>query len=181
MRDAGVLERYMGNPVNCIAESLVGISLPGTNVKLVEQTKQDEARKSSKAFYWPQGNNAMKIISDNKIGLEFRLVDGHFNYAMLSMAVNYEASDDKQYKQGELYKRVGTIAVTMNMGKRWQLVTYLKDCVYESCGSIELRYSNKADEAQFQIGIMFSDYEQKLLCDGVEIDPTTHYNRNKGN
>lgn len=174
------LSTVYNDPVDCIAESLCGLGLPGIHVKLLEQTHQDAQHQSSYTTYYPKGENAMKVIDDNELALQFRLVDGMHNYAMLSTAIAYMANDGAQLAQGETYKEIGSISVRMRMSDKFEVVKTFGHCVFSSISNISLKYNAKSEESSFDVRIKFVEIDDRYYFDGKCITERT-YNHNLGN
>lgn len=180
LADANLLKVYASEPINCIAESLCGINMPGLHLKLIEQQHQDAAKRGSYTTYYPKGENAMKVIDDNELSLQFRLVDGFHNYNMVKQAVAYMANDNAQSMQGETYKQLGSISVEFELSPNYKQVTTYKHCVYSTLSDISVRFSQKAEESSFTVRIKFVEIEESFYYKGQCISSRA-YNHNIGN
>lgn len=179
LKDAGLLRVY-NKPIDCIAESLCGLDLPGVHVKLLEQQHQDAQQSGSYTTYYPKGENAMKVIDDNELGLRFRMVDGFHNYNMLASAVAYMANDGAQLAQNETFKEIGSISIRIQLTDNYELVKTFSHCVFSSISNIGLQYQQRSEESSFDVRIKFVEISDFFYYKGQCITERA-YNHNLGN
>lgn len=169
LNDAGLLNVYSGNCINCITESVTGIQMPGMHLVLIEQTHQDANRRSAIKTYYAKGMNAIRQIDDNEIALTFRLVDGFHNYYLLDMAIAYSADDTAQHAIGETYKSIGDLQFRQQLSNNYELVRTYQTLVYSSIDAQEFAYNAGASEKTFTIRLKFVTYKAEMFKHGKSI------------
>lgn len=158
LRDAGLLKLYSGDVKNCIAESLVGIDMPGIHVNLIEQKSRDTNGTSYVYRYWPKGVNAMRVLDDNEVALTFRHIDGFLNYYMMRDAVEYMSNDTAQSAQGEQFKSAGTVMLENQLTENYSIVTEFQNIVFSAIDGNSFKYSEGANENTFTVRCKFASY-----------------------
>lgn len=180
LKDADLIPKVYTKPVQCIAESITGVSVPGVHIKLVEQNRQDADKTAYVSSYWPKGNNAMRIIDDNELALTFRHVDGFFNYLMLRDAVQYMCDDGWQKEQGEIYKVIGDIVLENKLTDSWSVITTYKGVVYSSIDGNDFKYNKLASEESFSVRCKFTSFRSNYAYKGKDVS-RDFFNHNHGN
>lgn len=180
LEDDGLLKLYNNMPVQCLAESVCSIGVPGAHLKLIEQTHPSANHAGDYKTYYPQGDNAMSIIDDNELAIQFRLIDGFHNYNMLYMALTYMGNDSAQSAQGETYKDIGTVVMEFELSPKWKLQRHFRYCVYSSINGNDFSFDKRAQEAGFTVRLKFTEHVDYLYCDGKCMSERA-YNHNLGN
>lgn len=187
LKDADLLGKVYDTPFTAIAESIVGIAMPGMHLVLVEQTNKDTQGRAvyatnSKSItsYYPRGLNNIRVLDDNEFALVFRHIDGFINYFMLRDAVKYMADDSWQSAQGETFKSLGDITLTNYLTDNWAIRTNYMQCVFSGIDGTEFAYAEMANEKTFTVRVKFVDYDTDYLYKGKTVE-RDFFNHNQGN
>jgi hypothetical protein len=180
LRDADLLKNYPNGPSDALAESILGIDVPGIHVKLIEQQENDLQGTGSVTRLWPKGQNAMRMLDDNEMALTFRHIDGFLTYYMMRDAIKYMSDDNAQTAQGETFKKLGNLCLSNTMSPKYSRNTIFQGAIYSGIDGNKFSYSAMASENTFTVRCKFLYAYDEVYYDGKCISKQS-YNHHLGN
>lgn len=176
--DSGLAGVYVNGAKDCLAESLIGIDMPGLHMTLIEQKAKDPAKTGYVTRYWPKGVNGMRTLDDDELGLTFRHIDGFLNYYMLRDAIEYMSNDAAQLAIGEPFKALGTVMVENYLTDNFRVISEFGQCVFSSIDGNEFKYSLGASENSFTVRCKFTTFKSTYYKGETVVGTQTYHRGN---